>query len=110
MDDPQHVSVIKLYLPRLHPDVDRLFQRAGHGRGELASAEQSCWYVRQALSNNVLSSMVRNVSENAGLSMPYTISLCVHGIQDSHFSQATVLHVRCLGKSGAVIGNHSSSH
>ena len=104
------MSVIKLYLPQLHPDVDRLFQRVRDGRDELASAEQSCWYVRLALSHNVLSSMVRNFSENAGLSMPYTISLCVHGIQESHFSQATVLHVRCLGNSGAVIGNHSSSH
>ena len=89
IDDPQQVSAIKLYLQRLHPDVDRLFQRARAGRGELASAEQSCWFVRQALSHNVLSSMMRNLSENAGLSMPYT-NHCVRATSIVHMREAGI--------------------
>ena len=89
IDDPQQVSAIKLYLQRLHPDVDRLFQRARAGRGELASAGQSCWFVRQALSHNVLSSMMRNLSENAGLSMPYT-NHCVRATSIVHMREAGI--------------------
>ena len=92
IDDPQQVLGIKLYLQRLHLDVNRLFQRARAGRGELASAEQSCWFVRQALSHNVLSSMMRNLSENAGLSMPYT-NHCVH----EHALCTSTVHVHAAG-------------
>ena len=83
------MSAIKLYLQRLHPDVDRLFQRARAGRGVLASAEQFCWFVRQALSHNVLSSMMRNLSENAGLSMPYT-NHCVRATSIVHMREAGI--------------------
>ena len=70
INDQTQLTAIKRYLDKLHPDQDRLFQRAVKP-GKLP-ADMSCWYTRSPLSHNLLAGMMKRLSELADLSMAYT--------------------------------------
>ena len=68
MEDLQQVSAIKLLLEKLHPDNDRLFQRARSG----IKASDPVLYTCQAVSHHLPGCMMKRLSESAGLSKRYT--------------------------------------
>ena len=70
-DDTQ-VKAIRKYLSHLHPDCDRLFQRAKTAAG-MAIADSECivWFMKSPLSHNILSCMTRRLSADAQLSHSY---------------------------------------
>ena len=81
------VAVIKFYLTKLHPDVDRLFQRA---MSSCTLPEQATrWYMRMPLSRNLLSTMMKRLSSAADLSKPYT-NHCVRATSITHLKQSGV--------------------
>ena len=71
--DDKQIKAIKLYLSHLHPQCDRLFQRAKTLPGmAMADASASCWYMNVPLSHNLLSNMMKRLSVDAQLSQSYT--------------------------------------
>lgn len=87
ISDPKQVQAVKFYLERLHPDLDRLFQRAKVGRGESVSPVETCWFVKQGLSHNILSGMMKQLSESACLSYAYT-NHCLRSTSVVHMREA----------------------
>ena len=69
VNDVQQVAAIRLLLQKLHPEVDRVFQRAR--AGEMKAGDKT-WFNRQALGHNLLGGMMQRISERAGLSRKYT--------------------------------------
>eukprot|EP00117_Sycon_ciliatum_P039360 scpid88107/ scgid29110/ len=65
--DPHQVRVIKLYLSRLNPDMDRLFQRAKGGALYAAPAGNVVWFMKAPLSHNILGKMMESICEAAGV-------------------------------------------
>ena len=51
VNDVQQVAAIRLLLQKLHPEVDRVFQRAKAGE---VKAGDKTWFNRQALGHNLL--------------------------------------------------------
>ena len=60
---------IRLLLEKLHPTIDRFFQRARTGR---VQANEKTWFTRQVLGHNLLGKMMERISNHAGLSTRYT--------------------------------------
>lgn len=75
IQDPVQVAAIDLYLSKLHPNLDRLFQRARVPAGTAAVALDSVWYCNSPLSHNLLNQFMKRISEQAGLSCLYTSGL-----------------------------------
>ena len=69
VNDPRQVAAMRLLLEKVHPDVDRIFQRARTGP---VKETDKTWFTRQALGHNLLGSMIERISERAGLSKKYT--------------------------------------
>ena len=59
--DPKQVSVLRMYLTHLHPELDRLFQRA-----HVSSSNSGVWFMKSALSHNQLGLMMSNICAAAG--------------------------------------------
>ena len=97
IEDPQQIAAIKRYVSKLHPDVDRIFQRA-MGKRELSN-ETPCWFAKSALSHNLLSTMMKRLSSAAGLSQPYT-NHCVRSTSITHLKQAGIQYHQICSVSG----------
>ena len=86
-DDVQ-IAAIKLYLRKLHPLVDRLFQRAKVPAGSCVSPDDPVWFMKSPLSHNLLGLMMKSLSSAAKLSNSYT----------NHCLRATtVVHLKAAG-------------
>eukprot|EP00117_Sycon_ciliatum_P049545 scpid80614/ scgid35100/ len=72
IDDEQQVATVKRYFSKLHPRIDRLFQRARVAKGEVLPSDMPCWFIKSPLSHNLLGMMMKMISESAGLSTVYT--------------------------------------
>ena len=67
--DPRQVQALKKLLSKLHPQVDRLFQRAL--QGPQADTKET-WFMRCPLGHTVLREMLVRISKAADLSQRYT--------------------------------------
>ena len=66
--DPRQVSALRKLLEKSHPDIPRLFRRVHlHWK-----SSDKVWFMKMALGHNLLSNMMRRISESAGLSRVYT--------------------------------------
>ena len=83
------VAVIKRYLSKLHPEIDRPFQRAIVGAGCCVSPGASLWYMNAPLGHNLLNDMMRNLSKAAKLSQVYT-NHCLRATTVRHLKEAGV--------------------
>ena len=74
IQDPIQVEAIDLYLSKLHPSLDRFFQRAKVPTGTTLndSHSHSHWYVNSPISHNLLNQFMKRISEQAHLSTVYT--------------------------------------
>ena len=68
---PEMVAAFERYISKLHPQLDRLFQRAKYGEGVL-KVDSPVWFMNQPLGHNTLAKMMKNLSEAAKLSSVYT--------------------------------------
>ena len=85
--DPTQIAAIKRYLSKLHPEEDRLFQRALSVSKSFTDDSPS-WFMRSPLSHNLLAGMMKRLSAAAGLSMEYT----------NHCVRATsITNMKCSG-------------
>ena len=68
------VEALDLYLSKLHPSLDRFFQRAKVPPGTTLndSHSHSHWYVNSPISHNLLNQFMKRISEQAHLSTLYT--------------------------------------
>lgn len=89
IQDAVQVAVIKRYLSKLHPEIDRLFQRAIVGAGCCVSPGASLWYMKAPLGHNLLNDMMRNLSKAAKLSQVYT-NHCLRATTVRHLKEAGV--------------------
>ena len=69
LQDPRQVQALKKLLSKLHPQVDRLFQRAL--QGPQADTKET-WFMRCPLGHTVLREMLVRISKAADLSQRYT--------------------------------------
>ncbi|XP_065177175.1 uncharacterized protein LOC135807003 [Sycon ciliatum] len=76
------IAVFRRYLSKLHPEMDRLFQRAKYGSGVLAM-DCDVWFMKSALGHNTLGKMMKEISSAAGLGQTYT-NHCVRVTSISH--------------------------
>ena len=61
------VTQLRLYMSKLHPDLDRLFQLP------LKNYDiNSNWYKKEQIGKNTIANMMQNISKKAGLSQSYT--------------------------------------
>lgn len=95
--DESQLNIIKLYLSKLNPDEDRLFQRALTGRK--LTADCPCWFARAPLSHNLLSQMMKRLSAAANLSTAYT-NHCVRATSITSMKQAGIDDRRICSVSG----------
>lgn len=89
IQDPKQVSAIKRYLSKLNPKMDRLFQRALGGGTTEMKEDAPTWFMNAPLSHNMLSSMMRRLSTEAGLSKAYT-NHCVRATVIARMKRAGV--------------------
>lgn len=69
LQDSKQVAAFRLLLSKLHPDNERLFQRARQGR---VAENDKTWFTRQVLGHNLMGSMMDRLCTHAGLSKRYT--------------------------------------
>ena len=69
MCEQKKISALRLLLSKLHPDVNRVFQRAIIGE---LPADKPVWFMKCPLEHNVLTSMMARTLEAAGLKRRYT--------------------------------------
>ena len=86
--DPTQVRVMERYLGKLHPGLDRLFQRAACSPGMIMS-DSSCWFYKSPLSHNKLDGMMKLISESAALSFSYT-NHCLRATSITHMKRCGV--------------------
>ena len=86
-DDVQ-ITAIKLYLSKLHPLVDSLFQRPKAPAGSCVSPDDPVWFMKLPLSHNLLGLMMKSLSSPAKLSNSYTCH-CLPA--------TTVVHLKAAG-------------
>ena len=87
IQDPIQVEALDLYLSKLHPSLDRFFQRAKVPPGTTLNDSHSHWYVNSPISHNLLNQFMKRISEQAHLSTQYT----------NHCLQATIVHLKEAG-------------
>jgi hypothetical protein len=64
------VASLKLYISKLHPECNALFQRP-RPKGKWALTDKT-WYVQAPVGKNYLGNFMKQISKNAALSKPYT--------------------------------------
>ena len=69
MQEEKQVSAMQLLLEKLHPEVERLFQRALMGKQSL---KKPVWFARMPLGKVVVQDMMPRISMHADLSVRYT--------------------------------------
>ena len=84
--DAVQVAAIQRYVSKLHPNLDRLFQRTRAPVGMLVSENDECWFVRSPLSHNVLDGMMEGLSHAASASCIYT-NHCLRATSVVHIKQ-----------------------
>ena len=84
--DAVQVAAIQHYVSKLHPDLDRLFQRARAPAGMLASENDECWFMHSPLSHNLLDGMMKGLSHAAGTARVYT-NHCLRATSGVHMKQ-----------------------
>ena len=89
IQDEIQVRVIKLYLQRLNPDLDRLFQRSKVPAGSLIGDTVDTWYMRSPLSHNLLQGFMKEISKAARVSQQYT-NHCIRATTVVHLKQAGI--------------------
>ena len=67
LQDPVQIAAIKKLLTKLHPEVDRVFQRALPG-----IQEEPTWFAKMPLGHGVVGNMLPRISSAAQLSKRYT--------------------------------------
>ena len=72
IQDEVQVAAIKLYMSKLNPDSDHIFQRASVSAGCTITHPDAVRYIRSPISHNLLSSMMKCLSLQAKLSKVYT--------------------------------------
>ena len=68
IQEARQVAALKKMMSKLHPGIDRFFQRALMK----VTNDDSIWYMRSPLGKNVLGDMLSRLSTAAGLSTRYT--------------------------------------
>lgn len=66
----QAVEIFIFYFSKLHPDLDRLFQKPRKDQHFMPDDET--WFTREPVGKNTLSQMMQRISKNAKLSKEYT--------------------------------------
>ena len=91
IQDPIQVEALDLYLSKLHPSLDRFFQRAKVPPGTTLndSHSHSHWYVNSPISHNLLNQFMKRISEQAHLSTLYT-NHCLRATTIVHLKEAGV--------------------
>ena len=69
VQNAHQVKALRLFLSKLNPGVERLFQRARMG---FVEEEDATWFQRQVLGKNLLGTMMERISRHANLSQRYT--------------------------------------
>ena len=69
MQQQKQVSAMRLRLEKLHPEVERLFQRAIIGKQSL---EKPVWFAKMPLGKVIVQDMMPRIFMHAGLSLRYT--------------------------------------
>ena len=69
VQNANQVKALRLFLSKLNPGVERLFQRARMG---FVQEEDTTWFQRQVLGKNLLGTMMERISQHANLSQRYT--------------------------------------
>ena len=80
------MAAIQLYVSKLHPDFDRLFQRARAPAGMLVGENDECWFMHSPLSHNLLDGMMKGLSHAAGTSRAHT-NYCLMATVVVHMKQ-----------------------
>lgn len=99
IQDPKQVAAIKRYLSKLNPDLDRLFQRAFGGGTTIMEDDAATWFMKAPLSHNMLTSMMKRLSEEVGLSKLYT-NHCLRATTISRLKAAGVEDRKICSVSG----------
>ena len=100
VEDDVQISVLKNYLSKLHPDCDRLFQRAVTDVGmTLEKSTHSTWFWNSPLSHNLMSGMMRRLSDAATLSQSYT-NHCLRATSITLMKQAGLEDRKIMAVSG----------
>ena len=69
VQNAHQVKALRIFLSKLNPGVERLFQRARMG---FVEEEDATWFQRQVLGKNLLGTMMERISRHANLSQRYT--------------------------------------
>ena len=85
MQEEKQVSAMRLLLEKLHPEVERLFQRALMGKQSL---KKPVWFAKMPWGKVVVQDMMPRISMHADLSVRYT----------NHCSS----HQRCVTEKGRI--------
>lgn len=91
LQEPRQVEALKKLLAKLHPGVERLFQRGLKGN---QPESKPTWFMKASLGHTVLGDMLPRISEAALLSRRYTnhclraTSVCI--LKDSGFDDRAV--------------------
>lgn len=90
---PEQVRAIQKLIEKGNPEVDRVFQRAHPS----FSGEESVWFMKCALGHNLLSEMMRRISQKAALSKLYTNhclrATCISTLMKAGFSDNQICAV-----------------
>ena len=78
------VKAFEFYLSKLHPEIKNLFSKS-----KKIFSRDDIWFTKEVIGKNTLVSMMKNISNRAGLSKVYT-NQCVRASTVTHFYQAGV--------------------
>eukprot|EP00117_Sycon_ciliatum_P035923 scpid60364/ scgid27133/ len=92
ISDPQQVAVFMHYLSKLHPDIDRIFQCARVPFG-VSLESDSERFMKSPLSHNMLSTMMRKISQEAKLSTAYAN----HSVRASTIASTIIVKLKKAG-------------
>ena len=89
------VSAFELYLSKLHPSLDSLWQR--HKSLENFKSSDDVWYCNAALGKNTLGSFMKTISDDCELSREYT-NHCIRAtavsiLDDNDFEARHIMRV-----------------
>ena len=78
------VKALEFYLSKLHPENKNLFSKS-----KKIFTRDDIWFTKEVIGKNTLVSMMKNISNRAGLSKVYT-NQCVRASTVTHLYQAGV--------------------